>query len=90
MRAQDYLTVAQAAARRGVSRQTIYSAIYSGRLVADSVLGKHALRPADVDALVIYPRSQERKGVAMPGGRGRPGGVSSETPRAVSRRRRAS
>ena len=70
---EQYLTVAQAADRRGVSRETIYQAIKAGRLPVAMRLGRHAaLRPSDVDALVIYPPNDQRAGRLFPGGRGRP------------------
>lgn len=72
MKVTDYLTVAQAAERRGVSRQTIYSAIRRGRLSSTQILGKPALRPGDVDALVIFPQNKDRQGQVFPGGKGRP------------------
>jgi excisionase family DNA binding protein len=46
----DYITVREAAARKGVSVPAIYRAIERGALPSAHVLGRVALRPADVDA----------------------------------------
>ena len=44
-----FISVAEAAARKGVSRSAIYKAIATGRLQAHSILGKVALRERDVE-----------------------------------------
>jgi len=68
----EYLTVRQAAARRGLRPATIYAAIQQGRLPATRILDKIALRVEDVDALITWPANNARKNTSFPGGRGRP------------------
>ena len=47
---EEFLTVQQAADRKGVKLPTIYKAIREGRLASHKVLGRVGLRPSDVDA----------------------------------------
>lgn len=64
------LTVPEAAQMKGVSRSAIYGAITDGRLPAVRVLGRLALKEADVQAWqpVKYANRPGRKG-------GRPKGI---------------
>ena len=45
-----FITPRQAAQRKGVSVPAIYKAIERGEIASADVLGRKALRPADVDA----------------------------------------
>lgn len=49
----DYITVSEAARRRGVTRSTIHKAIKAGKLVAVKVWRGYAVSASDVDALVL-------------------------------------
>jgi excisionase family DNA binding protein len=59
------LTVAQAAQLKGVKRATIYSAIAQGRLAHQRVLGKLAVREADIRAWMPRPHAGRSKGKPM-------------------------
>jgi excisionase family DNA binding protein len=59
------LTVAEAAQLKQVPRATIYSAIAHKRLAHQRVLGKLALREADVLAWTPRPHAGRGKGNAM-------------------------
>ena len=48
MKNETLLTVTQAAKRKGISRTTIYNAIADGRLPAQMVLGRTAIRERDL------------------------------------------
>ncbi len=62
----NLLTVSQAAARRGVSRAAVYSAIARGVLPHQHVLGHIALREADVLAWApLGAKTGRRKGTPM-------------------------
>lgn len=62
---QKLLTAAEAAQLKGVSRAAIYSAIAEGRLPHQRVLGRLAVREADVLAWMPQPYSGRRKGTPM-------------------------
>lgn len=47
---EEFVSVQEAAQRKGVSVSAIYRAIREGRLSATLILGRKALRVADVDA----------------------------------------
>lgn len=60
------LTIARAAAHRGVKRATIYAAIKAGRLLCtESESGHKMVRAEDLDALVLLvsPADRSKKGV---------------------------
>lgn len=67
---EELLSVPQAAARRGVWRNTINEAIRSGRLPATRVGRYWALRVEDVDALVIAATPSERASRPRPSRQG--------------------
>jgi excisionase family DNA binding protein len=58
---EELLTVEEAAARRGLKPPSIYKAVHEGRLPARRVLGRIAIRAADVDAY------QSQRGGFRPG-----------------------
>lgn len=60
---QQYLTPDEAARLKGVSRTTIYSAIADGRLPHTRMLGRLALRKADVLAWVPRRYTGRPKGI---------------------------
>ena len=63
-----FLTIQQAAERLGVHRSAIYQAIEAGHLKPVRVLGRTALKRADVDA--YEPRAyRDRPGGKSKGGR---------------------
>ena len=47
---EEFLSVQEAATRKGVSQATIYKAIQEKRLPATRLLGRFALKPMDIDA----------------------------------------
>ncbi len=59
------LTAAEAAKLKGVSRAAIYAAIAPGRLPHERILGRLALREADVLAWTPMPHAGRRKGTPM-------------------------
>lgn len=59
------LTVVEAAQLKGVQRATLYAAIAQGRLKHRRVLGKLALREADVLAWTPRPHAGRKKGKPM-------------------------
>ena len=61
----DLLTIPDAARRKGVSRSAVYKAVAQGRLPVQSVLGRFALRAADVEAWRPKEQRGRRKGTAM-------------------------
>lgn len=46
---EEFLTIREAAARKGVAPSTIYNAIERGDIDSVNVLGRIAVRPADLD-----------------------------------------
>lgn len=64
-----YLTVQQAADFLGVNRSAIYQAIESGGLVAVRVMGKRALRRADLET---YREREGRNRIRAKQRRGEP------------------
>lgn len=84
MATAEYLSVSQAAARKGVTRSAIYQAIASGKLPHTVIADKIVLRLKDVDAYQPIPLDQ-RKGLRMGERRSRP---QSETQRPVDRPRK--
>jgi len=60
---QKLFTPDEAARLKGVSRTAIYSAIADGRLAHTRVLGRLALREADVVAWTPRPHSGRPKGI---------------------------
>lgn len=48
----EYLTIPEAAARLGVSQDTIRRAIKDGRLPAVTIAGRYRIAPADLHRLV--------------------------------------
>ena len=65
MDAEKFLTPAEAAKLKGVSRAAIYAAIADGRLAHIRVLGRLALRTADVLAWTPTPHSGRPKGIPV-------------------------
>jgi excisionase family DNA binding protein len=61
----DLLTVAQAAAQKGVSRSAVYKAIGQGRLASQIVLGKIAISQTDVAQWDANSRFGPLKGQRM-------------------------
>ena len=61
----QYLTPDEAAKLKGVSRTTIYSAIAEGRLAHTRILGRLALKEADVVAWTPTPHSGRPKGIPV-------------------------
>ena len=61
----EYVTVAEAAALKGVSRMTIYKAIAQGQLRTQHTLGKTALRRREVVAWQPSSKVGQRKGTPM-------------------------
>lgn len=81
----DYLTAREAAERKGVSVPTVYRAIERGVLPAVRVLGRVALRPADVEAYEPgsyggVKRTVRRRG---PGRGAKPGATNASTEKAL-------
>lgn len=64
MDVNDYMTVVEAAAAKGVTRAAIYSAIKNGRLKPVTILGHIALQRVEVEAYVPLPVT-ERKGAKL-------------------------
>lgn len=57
----DLVTVNEAAALKGVSRHTIYSAIREETLSSVRVLGKIAVHRADLESLEVRERGRPKK-----------------------------
>ncbi len=70
----EYLTVAEAAGRRGVTPAAIYRAVSEGRLAYARIFGRRVLRVSDVDAWQSAGHGGRRPG------QGRPPKTKSETP----------
>jgi excisionase family DNA binding protein len=62
---QDYLTPEEAAERKGVSRQSVYTAIRRGKLPSVRMLGRLAVRREDVDAMEFAPPNGQRRGMKL-------------------------
>ncbi len=74
----EYITVKEAAVRKGVSAPTIYAAIERGEIPAERVLGRFiGLKPEDVDAFQPAPYGA-REGVKRRRGPGRSKKIESE------------
>jgi excisionase family DNA binding protein len=52
MNTEDYLTIGEAAARRGVSVATVYKAVRETRISKETILGRVVVKKDEVDA---YP-----------------------------------
>lgn len=62
--AEEFVTVREAAALKGVPVQTLYKAIERGKLAPQTVFGKIVLRRAQVEAYAPRPRRPARPAVA--------------------------
>jgi excisionase family DNA binding protein len=62
----ELVSVTEAADRRGVTRHAIYKALREGRLSSVTVLGKTALKVADVDAWESGGHGGRRPGQGRP------------------------
>lgn len=56
-----YLSIYEAAARKGCSRQSLYAAMRDGRLRYTQIGDRRLITPADVDALQLAPRNEDRR-----------------------------
>jgi len=74
----EYLSVSQAAKRKGVTRSAIYQAVNSGKLPHTLIADKIALKAKDVDAYTPIPLDQ-RKGVRLGGKQRKPGADSNKS-----------
>lgn len=63
--ADDWLTAAEAAQLKGVTRSAVYKAMKQNKLQAERVLGRLALRRAVVEAWKPKERTGRRKGTRM-------------------------
>jgi excisionase family DNA binding protein len=63
--ADDWLTAAEAAQIKGVTRSAVYKAIAQQKLPTERVLGRLALRRSAVDAWKPKERTGRRKGTRM-------------------------
>jgi excisionase family DNA binding protein len=63
---ESYLSVTQAATRKGVSRTAIYLALKDGRLASVEIAGRNVLRETEVDAWTPMT-AQRRRGVRIGG-----------------------
>ncbi len=59
-----YISVSEAAKRKGMSRSAMYQAVAEGRIPHVMLVGKIALKEKDVDAYEPLPNDQ-RKGVSL-------------------------
>jgi len=72
----DYASISEAPRWRNVSRRTIYNAIRDNKIASVEFAGRIAVFAAEVAALQVYPAGNQRKGITMPGGRGRSKGLA--------------
>lgn len=63
--ADDWLTAAEAAQLKGVTRSAVYKAMKQKKLQTERVLGRLALRRAEVEAWKPKERTGRRKGTRM-------------------------
>jgi excisionase family DNA binding protein len=63
--ADDWLTAAEAAQLKGVTRSAVYKAIAQKNLLAERVLGRLALRRAELEVWKPKERRGRRKGTRM-------------------------
>jgi hypothetical protein len=61
---KGYLTVSEAAARKGITPAAIYLAVQQERLPSTKILGRIAIKEKDIDAYEPLPNDQ-RKGVKL-------------------------
>jgi excisionase family DNA binding protein len=80
-----YLSVSEAAARKGVSRSAIYAAIARGRLSAERIAGHWVLREKEVDTYTPIPNDQ-RAGMRLGGRRRAQQGSEGKRPRGRPRK----
>lgn len=63
--ADNWLTAAEAAQLKGVTRSAVYKAMQQQKLQAERVLGRLALRRAEVEVWKPKERTGRRKGTPM-------------------------